>query len=80
MLALRAGLHRLKAPLDGKVDGLIVANLEMQERVMFDRAPVAAEQGVRADEIDGAGDPAAVAPGHHQQHVLRHFLADQREE
>src|ERR1700722_1346324 len=32
VLALRAGLHRLEAPLDRKVDGLIVANLEMQER------------------------------------------------
>ena len=34
----------------------------------------------RADEIDGAGDPAAVAFGHHQQHVAAHALADQREE
>ena len=47
---------------------------------MLDRAPVAAEQRVGADEIDGAGDPAAVALGHHQQHVLGHGLADQRKE
>ena len=32
----------------------------------------------RADEIDGAGDPAAVALGHHQQDTVAHLLADQR--
>ncbi len=47
---------------------------------MLDRAPVAAEQRVGADEIDGAGDPAVVAPRHDQEHVVRHALADQREE
>src|SRR5260370_5707818 len=80
VLALGAGLDGLQAAPDRKIDGLIVADLEMQKRVMFDRAPVAAEQRIGADEIDGAGDPAAVAPGHHQQHVLGHALADARGE
>jgi hypothetical protein len=31
------------------------------QTVMFDRASVAAEQRIGADEIDGAGDPATVA-------------------
>ena len=31
----------------------------MQKRVVLDRAPVAAIERVGADEIDGAGDPAA---------------------
>ncbi len=61
VLALRAGLDRLQAARNRKIDRLVVADLEMQERVMFDRAPVAAEQGVGADEIDGAGDPASAA-------------------
>src|SRR5262249_9117400 len=65
---------------DRELDRLIVADLEMQKRVMLDRAPVAAEQGVGADEIDGACDPAVVAPRHDQQDVLGHALADQREE
>lgn len=39
---------------------------------MLDCTPVAAEQRVRADEVDRAGDPAVVAAGHHQQHVLSH--------
>src|SRR3954469_19899665 len=45
VLALGAGLAPAQAALNGKVDGLVVANLEVQERMMFDRAPVAAEQG-----------------------------------
>src|SRR5258708_3475099 len=56
MLALGAGFHRFQAALDGKVDRLVIADLEMQERMVLDRAPVAAEQRVRSDEIDGAGD------------------------
>src|SRR6478735_6842135 len=60
VLALRAGFDRLQSALDREIDRLIITHLEMQERVMLDRAPVAAEQRVRADEIDGAGDPAAV--------------------
>ena len=33
---------------------------------------------MRADEIDGAGDPAPGAFGHHQDDPVAHFLADQR--
>src|SRR5580698_1744092 len=78
VLPLRAGLNRLQATADRKVDGLIIADFEMQERMMFDRTPVAAEQGVGADEVDGACNPAPLAPGHHQQYVLGHALADER--
>ena len=42
----------------------------MQERVVLDGAPVAAIERVGADEIDGAGDPAAGALGHHQQDAV----------
>jgi hypothetical protein len=61
---------------DGVFDGLIVAELEMQEGMMLDRAPMAAEQRMRADEVDGAGDPAAGALGHDQHDVLAHALTD----
>ena len=47
---------------------------------MLDGAPVAAEQRVGADKVDGTRDPAAVALRHHQQHVLAHGLADLCEE
>ncbi len=44
---------------------------------MLDAAPVPAIEGVGADEVDGAGDVAALALGHDEQHALRHPLADQ---
>src|SRR5689334_12146843 len=80
MLALRTGLDDLQPVLDREIDRLIVADLEMQERMMLDRAPVAAEQGVGADEVDRARDPSAVTLGHDKENVLAHALADQRKE
>ena len=46
VLALGAGLDAGELVRDRVFDRLIVAELEMQERVMLDRAPVAAEQRV----------------------------------
>src|ERR1700683_1504118 len=40
VLALCAGLDRLQATLNGEIDRLIIADLEMQKRMMFDRTPV----------------------------------------
>src|SRR5690606_12479250 len=54
--------------------------LEMQEGMVFDRAPVAAEQGVGSDEIDGAGDPAAGPLGHDEENAVAHALSDERVE
>jgi len=42
VFALRAGLDPFELVLNRVVDGLIVAELEMQKRVVLDRAPVAA--------------------------------------
>ena len=80
VLALGTGLDALELAIDGELDGLVVAELEMQERVVLDGAPMAAEQRVAADEIDGAGDEAAGALGHHQHDLVGHALADQRVE
>ena len=46
VLALGAGLDPLELPGDGEIDGLVVAELEMQERVVLDGPPMAAEQRV----------------------------------
>ena len=46
VLALRAGLDPGELVLDREIDGLVIAQLEMQERVMLDRAPVAAVERV----------------------------------
>src|SRR4051794_15450537 len=78
MFALGSGFDGLQSTADCEIDGLIVADLEMQERMMLDGAPVTAEQRIRADEVDGARDPAAVALGHDQGDVPAHGFADQR--
>ena len=80
VLALGPGLDPLQPVCDRVVDGLIVADLEMQERVVLDRAPIAAVERIGADEIDGACDPAAGAARHHQQDAVAHSFADDRKE
>ena len=48
--------------------------------MVLDGAPVAAIDRVRPKKIDGAGDPAPGALGHHQQNAVAHLFADDREE
>src|SRR5437762_3593124 len=43
VLALGTGLDALELAINGELNGLIVADLEMQERVLLDGAPMAAE-------------------------------------
>src|SRR5262245_30512340 len=78
--AAGAGLDPLKLAVDRELHGLVVADLEVQKGVMLEAAPVAAEQRVGADEIDRAGDVAAVALRHYQQDLVAHLLADDRVE
>src|SRR5215467_6612578 len=80
VLALGAGLDAGEPAVDRIFDRLIVANLEMQERMMLDRAPMAAEQRVVADKVDRPRDETTRALGHDQNRLLRHGLPDQREE
>ena len=80
VLSLRAGLDALEAAPDREIDGLIVADLEMQERVVLVAAPVPAIERDVADEVDRTGDVASLALGHHQQDALGHTLAEQAEE
>src|SRR5207237_8633890 len=76
MLALRARFDPFQPMRNRIVDRLIVTKLEMQERMMLSRPPVAAVERSSADEINGAGDPATGAARHHQQYAVAHFLAD----
>src|SRR5262245_66598596 len=55
VLALGAGLDAGELVLDGVLDGLVVAELEVQGRVVLDWPPFAAEQRVRAAEVEGSG-------------------------
>ena len=56
VLALRTGLDDGQLAVDGEIDGLVVADLEMEIGVVLDAAPVAAEEALAADEIDRSGD------------------------
>src|SRR5712692_4271509 len=77
VLALGAGLDAGELVLDGELDRLVIAELKMQEWMILDTTPIAAEQRIGADEVDGAGDPTSIALGHHQEDAVAHLLADQ---
>src|SRR5687768_13913958 len=64
VITLRTGLHDRKAMGDRVVDRLMVADLEMQERMLLGAAPVAAVETIGPYEIEGAGDVTAVALRH----------------
>src|SRR6202023_3874133 len=78
VLALRARLDTLEPARYRELDRLVIAQLEVQERVVLGCAPVAAVERVRAHEVDGAGDVASGALRHHQRDPLAHGLADER--
>src|SRR6266700_6902692 len=59
VLALRPGFDPGKPMRNRIFDGLIITQLEMQERVVLDRTPVASIERMGADEIDRAGDEAS---------------------
>src|SRR6266446_9271956 len=80
MLALGAGLDAVEPVDDPIFDRLVITDLEMQERMMLDRAPMAAKQYAVADEVDRAGDEALAALCHDQEGLVRHGLPDQRKE
>src|SRR5262245_34137672 len=79
VLSLRARLDPFQLPVDGEIDRLVIADLEMQEGMVLDAAPVAAVERIGADEVDRTGDVAAAAARHHQKDVVAHPFADQRE-
>ena len=79
MLALGACFDTGKLMGNRVVDGLIIANLEMQKRVMFDRAPIAPVQAIATDDVQRARDVGSIALGHDEQAGLRHRLPKQRE-
>lgn len=61
---------------------LVVAHFKVQvlDVGAIGATPVAAEERVRADHVERAGDGSAGVLRHHQQHVLRHGLPKHLEE
>src|SRR5665213_3996561 len=56
MLSLRAGFDPFQLMHNRVIDRLIIAELEMQERMMLERTPVAAIDCIRTERIDRPGD------------------------
>ena len=69
VFALRARLNAGKPVGDGEIHGAIIAQFEMQERVVFGAAPVAAKERLAPDEVERPGHPTPVALGQHQSDI-----------
>src|SRR5262245_59609974 len=66
VFTLRAGLDAGKLAGNRKFDRLIVADFEMQARVVLNRAPVTTIKTITADEIKRASNVTFAAPRQHQ--------------
>ena len=78
--ALRAGFDASESVPDRVFDRLVVAELEVQERPVLDRSPVAPVNRLRAQEVERTGNPPPAPPRHHQHDAVAHGTADDREE
>ena len=56
MLAAGAAFERAEAPLDAVADRVVEADVEVQEGVLLEGAPVASEEAVLRGDVEGAGD------------------------
>ena len=75
--ALSASFHEFQSMLDGIVDGLIIAGLEVQHWSVDGTTPIAAIERVRADQIHGAANRHAILRRKDKQQVVGHTLAQQ---
>src|SRR3990172_4874620 len=48
--------------------------------MLLDRAPIAAEQGLPADEVQGAGNVTAIALGEDEENVVLHACTNEAKE
>src|SRR5712671_5607848 len=80
VFALRASLEDTDAAFYAELQRLVIADLEMQQRHVADRAPVAAVQHERRENIEGARDRLSIELGKHHQEVFGKRLAEAAEE
>src|SRR5206468_7407724 len=80
VLALGAGLDAGEAARDREVDRLVVAGFEMQKGIIAAAPPVAAVERLRADQVERAADPLALARRHHQRYAIAHRRTQHVEE
>src|SRR5438067_1086144 len=77
--ALGTGLDPGQAERDRRVDRLVVAQLEVQERLVDERAPIAPVERVGADEVERPGDRLLSMPREDQQDLVAEPFAKQVE-
>ena len=77
---MRASLEDPDPAFYAEIQDLVVADLEMQQRDVRDRAPVTAVQHFRRENIEGAGDRPSIELGEHHEEVLGKRLAEAPEE
>src|SRR5262249_6555995 len=76
VLALGAGFDPLEFIRDRVFDRLVVAELEMEERMVLDRSPISAVKRLATDKIDSPGNPAPCAARRHKQDAIAHLVAN----
>src|SRR3546814_7836940 len=65
VLALGARLNSLQSPRDGKIDGLVIAEFEMQEGHVLHTAPITSIQGLGANHVERPGDRSPIRSEEH---------------
>src|SRR6185437_3157413 len=80
VLALRPRLDALQPARDGEIDGLIVAGLEMHERHILKRTPIAPEDHLAPEQVQRSRDITPVTARKDEKHLLAHRLSKQAEE
>src|SRR6266849_10816871 len=80
VFALCAPLEDTDATFYAELQRLVIADLEMQQRHVANRAPVAAVQHERRENIEGACDRLSIELGKHHQEVLGKRLTEPSEE
>src|SRR5207302_2291806 len=73
----RAALERRHSPADALVDGVVQADVEVQERVVLETPPVAPVQPAPAGDVEGARHQAALPARLDDLERLGHPLEDQ---
>jgi hypothetical protein len=80
MRPLGARLDALQSVCNCEFDCLIIAAFEMEELVVSIAPPIAAVDRIFAEKVKRARDVIGAAARHHEDDLLGHSLADQREE
>src|SRR5882724_13054687 len=80
VFALRTPLEDTDAAFYAELERLVIADLEMQQRHVADRAPIAAVQHPGRENIEGARDRLSIELGKHHHEVFGKRLAEPPEE